>query len=88
MAKSQKFHVELCKLLVEQSLLQAEFCSAVAGAWSEGEQEKVNRFFKHWLQMLQDELKEKEQTIIEIMARLDLQDDAISERVKARNISH
>jgi hypothetical protein len=58
--------------------------SAVAGAWSEGEQEKVNRFFEHWIQMLQDELKEKEQTIIEIMARLDLQDDAISERVESK----
>jgi len=58
--------------------------SAVAGAWSEGEQEKVNRFFKHWIQMLQDELKEKEQTIIEIMARLDLQDEAISERVESK----
>ena len=58
--------------------------SAVAGAWSEGEQEKVNRFFKHWMQMLQDELKEKEQTIIEIMARLNLQDEAISERVESR----
>ena len=22
--------------------------SAIAGAWSEGEQEKVNRFFEHW----------------------------------------
>jgi hypothetical protein len=58
--------------------------SAIAGAWSEGEQEKVNRFFKLWIQMLQDELKEKEQTIIEIMARLDLQDDAISERVESK----
>lgn len=58
--------------------------SAIAGAWSEGEQEKVNRFFKHWIQMLQDELKEKEQTIIEIMARLNLQDDAISERVESK----
>ena len=58
--------------------------SAVAGAWSEGEQEKVNRFFKHWVRMLQDELKEKEQTIIEIMARLDLQDEAISSRVESK----
>ena len=58
--------------------------SAIAGAWSEGEQEKVNRFISHWIQMLQDELKEKEQTIIEIMARLDLQDDAISERVESK----
>ena len=58
--------------------------SAIAGAWSENEQEKVNRFFEHWVQMLQDELKEKEETIIEIMARLDLQDKAISERVESK----
>ncbi len=58
--------------------------SAIAGAWSEGEQEKVNRFFEHWARMLQDELREKEQTIIEIMARLDLQNEAISERVESK----
>jgi hypothetical protein len=58
--------------------------SAIAGAWSENEQEKVNRFFEHWVQMLQDELKEKEETIIEIMARLDLQDKAISDRVESK----
>lgn len=58
--------------------------SAIAGAWSEGEQDKVNRFFEHWVRMLQDEIKEKEDTIIEIMARLDLQDEAISQRVESR----
>ncbi len=58
--------------------------SAIAGAWSEGEQEKVNRFFEHWVRMLQDELKEKECTIIEIMARLDLQDEAISKRIESK----
>lgn len=58
--------------------------SAIAGAWSEGEQEKVNRFFEHWVHMLQDELKEKQETIIEIMARLDLQDEAIAQRVESR----
>ncbi|MFW6253919.1 MAG: hypothetical protein ACOC41_03225 [Chitinivibrionales bacterium] len=58
--------------------------SAVAGAWSEAEQEKVNRFFQHWVKMLEDELKEKEQTIIEIMARLDLQDESIQERVESK----
>ncbi|MCK5603267.1 hypothetical protein KAR91_15395 [Candidatus Pacearchaeota archaeon] len=58
--------------------------SAIAGAWSEGEQDKVNRFFEHWVRMLHDELKEKEETIIEIMARLDLQDEAISERVESK----
>lgn len=58
--------------------------SAIAGAWSEGEQEKVNRFFEHWVRMLQDELKEKEETIIEIMARLDLQDEAIAKRMESK----
>ena len=52
--------------------------AAIAGAWSEGEQDKINRFFEHWVRMLQDELKEKQDTIIEIMSRLDLQDEAIS----------
>lgn len=58
--------------------------SAIAGAWSEKEQDKANRFFQHWAQMLQDELKEKEETIIEIMARIDLQDEAISKRVESK----
>jgi len=58
--------------------------SAIAGAWSEGEQEKVNRFFEHWVRMLQDEFKEKEETIIEIMSRLDLQDEAIAARVESK----
>lgn len=57
--------------------------SAIAGAWSEGEQDKVNRFFDDWVRMLHDELKEKENTIIDIMARLDLQDKAISERISS-----
>ncbi len=58
--------------------------SAIAGAWSEGEQDKVNRFFEHWVRMLQDEIKEKEDTIIEIMARLDLQNEEISKRVESK----
>ena len=57
--------------------------TAIAGAWSKSEQDKANRFFEHWLRMLQDELKEKEETIIEIMARLDLQDEAVSERIES-----
>jgi hypothetical protein len=58
--------------------------SAIAGAWSEGEQDRINRFIEHWVRMLQDELKEKEETIIEIMARLDLQDEAIAQRVESK----
>lgn len=57
--------------------------SAIAGAWSEHEQQKANRFFEHWIRMLEDEIKEKEETIIEIMARLDLADEEISKRVES-----
>ena len=45
--------------------------SAAAAAWSEHEQKQVNKIFHQWLQMLQDELKEKAQTIVEIIIRLD-----------------
>lgn len=55
--------------------------SAAAGAWSEHEQEKVNNFFKQWIKMLEDEIKEKEKTIIEIMTRLDIHDEEISKRI-------
>jgi hypothetical protein len=37
--------------------------SAVAGAWGEREQERVNRVLEHWLKMLAEEMREKEQTI-------------------------
>lgn len=57
--------------------------SATAGAWSEREQEQANQFFEHWLRGIEDELREKETTLLEIMARLDLQDEKISERVKS-----
>jgi hypothetical protein len=57
--------------------------SAAASAWSEKEQEKVNSFFKEWIQMLNDEIREKEKTIIEIVARLDIHDEEISERIKS-----
>lgn len=57
--------------------------SAIAGAWSEKEQEKVNQFIEQWVKMLEDEIREKEATVIEIMARLDLQDEKIAARVES-----
>ncbi len=58
--------------------------SSAAGAWSEHEQEKVNNFFRQWIKMLEDELKEKEQTILEIMARLDIHDEKIAQRIESK----
>lgn len=57
--------------------------SAAAGAWSESEQEKVNSFFKEWVKMLEDEIMEKEKTILEIVARLNIHDEEISKRMKS-----
>ncbi len=57
--------------------------SAAAGYWSEREQDKVNKFFDQWLKMLEDELKEKAETIVEILARLDLHDENIKERIES-----
>lgn len=55
--------------------------SAASGAWSEQEQAKVNTVFEHWIKMLEAELAEKAQTIFEIMARLDMNDDKVNERL-------
>jgi hypothetical protein len=55
--------------------------SAASGAWSEHEQARVNRALEHWLKMLEAELAEKAQTILEIMARLDMNDEKTAERV-------
>jgi hypothetical protein len=57
--------------------------SAGAGAWSEQEQDKINAFLEHWLKMLQDEMVEKAQTILEITARLDMNDQKTSERIES-----
>jgi hypothetical protein len=57
--------------------------SAAAGAWSEAEQERVNRFIRHWLKMMEAEMAEKQQTVIEIMQRLDMHDEEIAKRVSS-----
>ncbi len=58
--------------------------SATASAWSGKDQEHINDFFTHWIQMLRDEILEKERTIIEIAQRLDLQDQKIVERMESK----
>ncbi len=59
------------------------FLSAAASAWSEQEQENVNKIFQQWIHMLQEELQEKGQTILEIMARIDMQEEKTKERVES-----
>ena len=57
--------------------------SAAAGTWSEADQERVNHFFRHWLKMMEAEMAEKQQTIVEIMQRIDMHNEEIAERVSS-----
>ena len=44
--------------------------SAARRNWSENDQQRVNHFLQQWLKMLEDEIKEKEKTVLEIMAQV------------------
>ena len=57
--------------------------SAGASYWSEREQEQVTNVLRQWLQMLEDELREKGRTIAEIVARLDMHEEEVRERVES-----
>jgi hypothetical protein len=57
--------------------------SAAASAWSEHEQNKINDFLHHWMEMLAAEMREKEQTILEMLARIDMHDEETAKRVES-----
>lgn len=59
------------------------FLSAAAGYWSEAEQEHAANMLRQWIQMLEDELREKGKTIAEVMARLDMKDEQVTTRVES-----
>lgn len=56
--------------------------SAAASAWGEHEQDRMNDFFRHWIEMLRAEIEEKQQTILEIMQRVDLRDEDVARRIE------
>jgi hypothetical protein len=51
--------------------------------WSEKEAEEITNILRQWVQMLEDELREKGKTIAEIVARIDTQDERIKERIES-----
>ena len=57
--------------------------SAGAAYWSEAEQEHANNVLKQWIEMLQDELREKGRTIAEVIARIDMGDKETAERIES-----
>ena len=60
---------------------------AAAGVWSDTEQARAMETLRAWIKMLEDELQEKQLTILDIIARLDMHDEQINERVKSIEIS-
>ena len=56
---------------------------ASAGSWSEYEQSKFNKMFNAWLKLQQDEIKEIGKTLMEVMARLDAQNEEIQKRLES-----
>lgn len=57
--------------------------AAISAHWGEKEQEHANNMLRQWVQMLEDELREKGRTISEIIARLDMQDENILKRIES-----
>jgi len=57
--------------------------SAAAGVWSENEQEGALNVLRSWVKMLEDELQEKQRTMLDVMARLDMHDEEIAARVRS-----
>jgi hypothetical protein len=59
------------------------FISAAANVWGEAEQERAMETLRAWVKMLEDELREKQRTILEILARVDMHDEQIAQRVRS-----
>ena len=59
------------------------FLSAAAGVWNEKEQEQAAEALRAWMRMLEDEIREKQRTMLDVMARLDMHDEEIAARVRS-----
>jgi hypothetical protein len=57
--------------------------SGASSAWSEQEQQKINSLIQSWLRLQEDEIKEIGQTMFEILARLDLNDEDTAKRMES-----
>ncbi|MEL7032232.1 MAG: hypothetical protein AAGK80_08140 [Pseudomonadota bacterium] len=57
--------------------------SAMAGAWSEKQQEEINDFIHAYLRMMRDAIDEQNRTFAEIVSRIDAEDERARERIKS-----
>lgn len=56
---------------------------AAAGAWSEHDQERLNRIFASWLRLQREEMEEMARTLAEVLMRLDPNDEKVRERLES-----
>lgn len=54
-----------------------------AGAWSEKDTERFQKILRTWLQLQEDEIKEIGKTLVEVMARIDQNDEAVQRRIES-----
>lgn len=57
--------------------------SAASAAWSEREQKRINDAIEQFLRMLFEDAREKQRTIAEVIARLDMHDEKTAERFES-----
>lgn len=57
--------------------------AGASGTWSESEQNHFNKVFAAWLKLQEDEIREIGTTIMEVMSRLDLNDENIRRRLES-----
>lgn len=55
----------------------------IGGAWSEKENERFQRILNTWLKLQEDEIKEIGKTLVEVMLRLDQNDETIQKRIES-----
>ena len=58
--------------------------SGAGSAWSEHEQDRINKLFEAWFKLQQDEMEEIGRTLYEILVRLDLENPKVRERVESK----
>ena len=56
---------------------------AGAGAWSEKEQERINKLFETWLKIQAEEIEQIGKTLAEVFCRIDLNDEIIEKRISS-----
>jgi hypothetical protein len=57
--------------------------SAAAGTWSEKEQERFNKLFAEWMKLEEARLREIAITMMEILSRVNLDDETVRQRVES-----